>query len=131
MVKAHCFRLGFGLISFLPLILACSDSGKFSTAIVNGKVTFQGNGVPTASVVFTPQAKDQSTLSGKAASGTTNAEGSFVLSTYKQGDGAVVGKHFVSVSSGDADKPLPGKTPPDLVLEVKPGVNELTIELVP
>ena len=48
----------------------------------------------------------------------TDKDGAFVLSTYGQGDGAVVGQHLVTVGSSDANKPLAGKSPPNLVLEL-------------
>lgn len=122
----------FGVLFVVgTLCLGCSSGNPFPTAKASGKVTFKGQPVANAAVVFTPQAAQGATMSGKSANGMTDASGAFVLSTYSEGDGAVVGKHRVSVSSDDANKPLPGKTPPNLVLEVKPGGNDFPIELVP
>jgi hypothetical protein len=108
----------------------CSSGGDFSTAKVEGQVVFQGQGVANAAVVFTPVAERDAAISGKSANGNADVNGSFTLSTYKMGDGAIVGKHRVSVSTEDPDKPLPGNVPKDFIIEVKPGTNRVTIELV-
>jgi hypothetical protein len=71
-------------------------------------------------------------MAGKTATATTDAQGRFTLSSYEPNDGAVVGKHSVSVSSdAPPEQKVPWKSPPDLVLEVKEGANDFTIELVP
>ncbi|MCY2991580.1 MAG: hypothetical protein NTY19_27460 [Planctomycetota bacterium] len=130
MGSTRCVRLVCGLILVLPLVVACSNSGSVTTAKVRGKVTYQGNPVPGAVISFAPQA-EAGAAGSRGATGTTDAEGKFTLTTYKAGDGATVGKHYVTVGSEDANKPLPGQTPPNLLLEVKPGGNDLAIELVP
>jgi hypothetical protein len=112
----------------LSFVIGCSGGGQFATAEVRGKVTSQGEPVAGAVVSFTPQAASGGS-GGKGATGTTDAEGRFVLTTYMQGDGAVVGKHHVSVSSDDANRALPGNPPSDLVLDVQPGSNDFSIEL--
>jgi hypothetical protein len=114
----------------LVLITGCSGGGEFSTAKVRGTVTSQGQPVAGAVVSFTPQAAAGGS-GGKGATGITDADGRFVLTTYVAGDGAVVGKHYVAVSSEDANQPLPGKSPPELVLEVQSGSNDFLIELIP
>jgi hypothetical protein len=123
-----------GIATFLLLsavLLAGCSKDEFKTAPVRGQVTHQGQGVPGAVVVFRPVAQVGTSISGKAANGNADENGRFELSTYAIGDGAVVGKHHVSVSTDDPDKPLPGQVPEDLILEVQPGTNEFTIELVP
>ena len=105
--------------------------GDFKTADVEGQVIYQGQGVAGAVVVFSPVDDASAAMSGKAANGNADEDGRFTLSTYEMGDGAIVGKHRVSVSTEDPLKPLPGKVPQDLIVEVKPGSNDVTIELVP
>lgn len=120
--------IGWGMVS------GCSESGEYPTAPVRGKVLFNGQPVPNAAVSFTPQKSAETGgagMAGKSAAGITDGDGVFVLSTYGAEDGALVGRHVVSVASGDANQPLPGKTPPDLYLEVKRGSNDFTIELLP
>jgi hypothetical protein len=111
--------------------VGCGSGGENPVAETRGTVTYQGQPVPNAMVSFTPQAVPGKENSGKSASGQTNAAGEFVLSTYEREDGAIVGKHAVLVSASDPQQPLPGKTPPNLVLEVEPGSNNFEIELQP
>jgi len=137
MIKVRLIVVGVALAVSAVVLSGCGGGSEFATAKVRGKVTFKGQPVANASVDFAPQKAADSGKGagggqpGKSASGMTDKDGVFVLSTYAPGDGAVVGKHRVAVSSSDIKKPLPGKTPPNLVLEVKSGSNDLTIELVP
>ncbi len=76
---------------------------------------------------------------GKPATGVVQDDGSFVLSTYGNNDGAVVGKHQVMFSpimvgpETPADKPTPspyfGLQPEPREVDIQPGSNELTLEL--
>lgn len=63
------------------------------TAPVTGVVTYNGEPVGGATVVFGPASgQDQ------PATGTTDAEGRFTLTTYEQGDGAILGQFTVTIS---------------------------------
>jgi hypothetical protein len=53
------------------------------------------------SVTFLPE-------HGRPASGTTDAAGRFTLSTLQRNDGAVVGRHKVSIASTFRKTPMPG-----------------------
>jgi hypothetical protein len=68
-----------------------------------GTVTYKGQPVKDAVVTFTPK-------EGRPASGTTDAQGKFRLSTFAPGDGAVPGAHTVTltVAAGSAPPPMPG-----------------------
>ncbi len=59
---------------------------------VTGMVTLDGEPVGAASVSFTPVA------GGRQANGGTNEKGIFFLSSYASRDGAILGKHRVSVT---------------------------------
>jgi len=131
MNSLQSFGAEFGLLLSVVLLGGCSGGGDFATAKVDGQVLYQGEGVAGAVVVFRPIEAAAATLSGKAANGNADESGRFTLSTYEMGDGAIVGKHRVSVSAEDPMKPLPGKIPDDLIIEVKRGSNNLTIELIP
>lgn len=114
------------------LVAGCSGgSDRPAVAQVRGVVTCKGQPVPEASVKFIPQEKSDATGGGRAASGETAADGTFVLSTFEEGDGAVPGKHTVLVAEIDPAKPLPGALPKDYTLEVKDGANQFEIELTP
>lgn len=66
---------------------------------VTGKVTFKGKPVEGASVTFFVEG------SGTPAVGTTNADGTFNLTSYGPNDGAPVGKHKVTVSKIESSGP--------------------------
>jgi hypothetical protein len=84
------------LVLVLVLVaIGCSRS-PFETAPVHGTVTIDGVPFSSGKVVFFPAAKD-GVNAGKSALGVLQPDGSFVLSTYANGDGAVVGDHSVTI----------------------------------
>jgi hypothetical protein len=129
MTQWRAAQTGAGLVLVVLLLGGCGSSGEHAVAETRGTVTYNGQPVPDVVVSFTPQATGDAKTPGKSATGRTDAQGEFVLSTYEIGDGAVVGRHAVLVSSEDPNKPLPGKTPPDLIVEVEPGSNNIEIKL--
>jgi hypothetical protein len=64
------------------------------TVPVRGRVTFEGRPAAGAYVVFQAQAKEGGPPRADALA---DADGSFTLSTYEAGDGAVAGKYVVTV----------------------------------
>jgi hypothetical protein len=82
--------LSIGLAGALFLGCAGSSSG---TVAVTGKVTKDGQPVSGAAVTFVPTAPD-----GKPASGTTDDSGSYKLTTFVNGDGALPGSYKVTVT---------------------------------
>jgi hypothetical protein len=72
---------------------------------VKGKVTYKGKPLARGTVKFEPDG------AGRAATGEIQSDGTFVLTTYKQGDGAVPGHHRVAVVGGEtqAKEPVPMK----------------------
>jgi hypothetical protein len=138
-----CQRLA--IVVYALSCTGCADKAfHLETASVTGTVTLDGKPVTEGVVLFTP-------ARGKLARGALSEDGTFTLSTYKDGDGAIVGTHQVAVISrleSDAatfEKPLaPGQqlfkwivperyangATSGLVFEVKPGVeNHPTFEL--
>jgi hypothetical protein len=110
---------------------------------VHGKIVFEGKPVPAGSVMFAPVSEEFE--AGRPATGTPNASGEFQLSTYKLNDGALVGPHRVIYSPPpfpEVSDPVKRaaelqlhrrfgrcRLPQDHVVEVKPGRNEITLEL--
>jgi len=85
-------------ILWLPVLLATvlltgCGGGEFDTTAVSGTVTFDGQPVTSGRIRFVPQG--DSTITGKPAQGEVQPDGTFVLTTYDEGDGAVVGRHRV------------------------------------
>lgn len=71
---------------------------------VKGKVTLNGRPLEFGAVFFQPS-------SGQAAVGDIQPDGTFALSTYKQYDGAVVGKHKVRIACYESQRPGTVKGP--------------------
>ena len=99
-------------------------------APVKGRVIFNGQPVKEAAVTFSPAAAGNQLDTGKPATGFTDADGNFALSTFSEYDGAIVGTHTVNVVVDDTN-PAKCKRSKGLTLEVKSGPNEFTIEMDP
>jgi len=85
------------------LLVPCWGCGESSARTSNlihvtGKVTYKGQPVTKGSVWF------EADGFGRPAKGQLQSDGSFTLSTRKEGDGVVAGEHRVSISG--FDKPL-------------------------
>jgi len=117
--------------------------GEHPLAPVKGKIVFQGQPVKGGSVTFRPLGTGsgaQAANLGKPATAMVQDDGTFVLSTMKQGDGAVVGNHeviytasFAEVKGYEDKRELPpwaGAVPTQKQVEVKSGSNDFTIDLV-
>ncbi|MFN3189467.1 MAG: hypothetical protein ACE361_03005 [Aureliella sp.] len=124
-------------IAALNLVLLSGCGGgikKFPTAPVSGVVLCDGKPVPLAMVFFEPIAEGTDAVVGKPGFSRADEDGKFTLSTYGDGDGAVVAKHRVRV-----DTPPTGI--PDgcdcqfsdsidvMQVDVVDGPNEFTIDL--
>ncbi len=88
-----------GIVSLLALcvIVGCSSNSGPKLYPVSGVVTYKGQPVANAKVMFFPQSGDASAFSH----GTTDANGHFKLSTYGLNDGAFAGKCVVTISKID------------------------------
>ena len=133
---------GVALAALLAGLSGCGAGSGFKVAPVKGKLTHQGQPVKGGSITFQPLGAGDAKADklGKPATAQVGDDGTFVLSTYGKEDGAVVGKHrvaymavFVAPKDYD-DKPPPspyvGLVPKPGEVEVKPGANEINLELV-
>lgn len=144
-MSSFCIFAGVGL-----LITLSGCSGNPSTAKVTGKVTYDGGPVTSGSVTFAPVSGTE----GKPATGVVQSDGSYALSTYAEGDGAVVGSHRVTYVAGGGDSveeepapegddagehdedepatavPFSGLVPKQTQVTVEAGGSEINIELV-
>src|SRR5262245_12374499 len=75
---------------------AALGCGQGKTVKVEGVVTLDGKPLPAATVTFVPDGN------GRAASGRTDQDGIFRLTTFRTDDGAVPGEYKVTVV---VDKP--------------------------
>lgn len=94
-------RFALCLLAACLAIAGCAKPGRAPTAKASGTLSAGGAPLTGVNVTFTPAA-------GRSASATTDAEGRFSLSTFAPGDGAVPGKHRVTLSLKEADVPMPG-----------------------
>jgi hypothetical protein len=79
----------------------CSDGGRPETAPVSGTVTYNGEAVAGANVVFIPKEGGS-----RNASGTTDSQGKYQLTTFEENDGAVPGAYSVTIREGGTDEDL-------------------------
>lgn len=88
-VAARCAATA--AVFFLATALSGCGPGRPATVPVSGSVTLDGQPVAAATVLFQP-------VSGVPGRAITAADGSFTLTTFTDGDGAIVGRHQVAVS---------------------------------
>ena len=76
---------------YLTLLGGCGD-GLPERGKVTGKVTFNGKPVPEGTVTFYPE-------TGRSATGRIQPDGTYTLTTFDEGDGAIVGPHEVTIEA--------------------------------
>lgn len=126
------------LLAIAAVCWSAFGCGRGGVVPVTGRVTLVGGApVAGATVVFENREKRQS------ASGRTDADGRFRLTTFKVNDGAPPGTYRISVappSAADSSQPEPPRTfaekylTPDasgLTLTVEAGMKECSLELEP
>ncbi|HJZ92256.1 MAG TPA: hypothetical protein VKE40_15380 [Gemmataceae bacterium] len=123
-------RFRFGLIVVGVAAVLLPGCGGPKMAPVKGRVMFNGQPVKEAYVTFSPMGAPDQLETGKPGTAQTDGNGYFELSTFKEYDGAIVGTHSVQVSL-DETNPAKCQRSKGLILEVKPGPNEFTIEMDP
>src|SRR5262245_48066706 len=80
------------------MALGCGgDPSMPKTAKVSGKVTYNGKPVFPGSVTFTPAGGDK--MATQSATGQLNEDGTFTLTTFNTGDGAVIGQHTATIEA--------------------------------
>jgi hypothetical protein len=89
-------RASWSLLVF-GLVAGCSSRSEVQTAKVEGVVLFKGRPIKDIAVVFHPTV-------GPLASGKTDAEGKFRLSTVAVDDGAKIGEHKVTLVYRDPNE---------------------------
>ena len=100
------------LAAAVAMVSGCGGhDNRIPTYPVNGKVAFaDGSTIEGAQITFHPVKEG-----GRSASGTVEADGTFTLTTYETGDGAVAGLHRVVI-----DAPFPTDIDFDEVEYVSP-----------
>jgi len=112
-----------GVAALCALVVGCTaETNRPKVAPVSGVVSQKGKPLTGGDVMFTPT---QAEGAGNVATGQIGSDGSYRLTTFNTGDGAVLGKHKATVvarSAGDLEKMNKMKTgaiayklPPSLV----------------
>jgi len=94
-------RVAMALMAVAIILLAMPSGGcKRNPRVVpvSGKVLYNGQPLPYGSIMFQPD-------KGQQAVADITADGTFTLSSYGPNDGAVPGKHSVSVSCYEGHRP--------------------------
>ncbi len=129
---------GWGIASLISaaMLLGCGGSSdQFPTAKVSGKVTVGGQPVTGGELIFSPivaaGAKGPKGA-GKNGIGAVKSDGTYTVSTYGSGDGAVIAKHnvvFVPAAVTTPAAPAGGhaQTPPSPYMGMKPSPGEVTV----
>lgn len=124
----------FTCISFAAAacLSGCGGLEEFPIVKVSGTVLCEGKPVPNAVIFFEPVASGGSAESGKQGFALSDSEGRFVVSTYGEGDGAVLGKHLVRVGKSETSPPCECALNAEKVLkEVElSGAEPVELELV-
>ena len=99
----------------------CGAGGTATPALlpVKGKVTYKGRPLTNGMVRFEPEGY------GRMARGKLQSDGTFVLTTLKDGDGVVAGHHRVSITG--FEKSLAND--PALKKYTSPNTSRLTVEV--
>jgi hypothetical protein len=118
------FRSGpWRCVALLLTVVGCGpvDVPRALTVPVTGKVLYRGKPLTGGNIHFLPE-------SGQPATGEIRADGTYRLSTFKKGDGAVPGHHRVAVVSGNAGPTVmpgsPGYKKPRALVPGKYGAPE-------
>ena len=77
--------------SVCAVLVGCGSDSPY--APVSGVVTFDGKPIAEASVAFHPNG------GGRPAYGLTRSDGTYVLTSVEQGDGALIGDHRVTITA--------------------------------
>lgn len=141
--RVGAWLLGALVATILVGTVGCGKSGsEYEVAPVKGKVIYNGEPVNEGAIHFQPlsEAEGKSGITGRPATGAVLKDGTFVLSTYGEEDGAVIGKHRVrympvivgAKSYDDVPTPSPyaGLVPKTDEVDIAAGPNEIEIELV-
>jgi hypothetical protein len=116
------------LAVFAVLVAGCGKPAyQLETAPVRGKVTLDGQPLASGYVVV-PTAR------GRMASGRIQPDGTFVMTTYDEGDGVQVGTHPVIVNELPPDEFAPAsnqKRVPIPTRYTSAGTSGLTVDVKP
>jgi len=102
----------FAIFALVLLVAACGcQKSSYELATVHGSVSVGNQPLAQGKVMFAPVADASVAEAGKAAVGLIQSDGSFSLSTFGEGDGAIVGEHWVTVFVPKQSQPVAAGLP--------------------
>lgn len=110
MNKTHLTRF-FVLVTMTSIVCGCGP-GTPKTYPVTGVLSLDDKPVPDATITFIADAGNN-----KSAATTSDAQGKYAISTFKQGDGAVPGSYKIIVAKyqkGAEENPYGDNNPPEV-----------------
>jgi hypothetical protein len=110
-IPKRCTLLSLFLFALILTPVGCEGPGK--PVKVKGIVTLDGKPLPGVTVTFAPIG------TGRPASGLTESDGSFRLTTFRTEDGALPGEYKVVVVAPEARDEVVGRNPETLSYEQK------------
>lgn len=137
-----CFRSGLLAAMMIGSLSGCSgnDPSQKATTKVTGKVTYQGTLVTGGELLFSPISDATNKMPGKTGRAVIQPDGTYAVTTYSEGDGAVIGKHRLTylppaIESGPhgepkGEQPFRSFVPSKETVDILKGINPLDIELV-
>lgn len=142
---SHFFKqiAAFSAVLSMLLLVGCGGNAtdQKPVAEVKGVVSYEGKPLERGQIIFFPE------FGAKIGQGQIQPDGSYELTTYESGDGALLGKHQVAIiSERDMEGVLPEDAEADqepsliptkynlqktsgLTAEVKEGGNEINFDL--
>lgn len=81
---------GVVALAMVAILVSGCEKSPAPTYPATGRATFEGEPVKGATITFVPE-------QGRPATAITDDDGEFEMSTFKPGDGAVAGRHTVTI----------------------------------
>jgi hypothetical protein len=99
LTRSRTVRLAAAGLSFALSLVAAgcgADANMPKLGKVHGKVTYKGQPVTSGHITFTP-VLGKGGETGQTATGEINTDGTYEMTTFNTGDGAILGQHTVTV----------------------------------
>jgi hypothetical protein len=112
-----------GLLLMVSLLLFATGCGGYSVAPVSGRVTLAGKPLANATIIFSPISEEKNPGPGSQAK--TDRDGKFTLKLMTADrNGAIVGKHKVTITAYEGDDGEVSSSAPDKNVFRKPLVGD-------
>lgn len=127
---ALCIRISVRA-GLLLAVVGCGNSGSgFSITPLRGKVIVDGTPATGGIVTMTPLAQEGAKgETGKPAVALIGSDGTFQMTTYREGDGVIVGSLEVSAGTADENKPWAAVLNAPIPFESNRKISNVLIEV--